>query len=71
MKLLGQSLKKDKEEIKMLSDIGSWASIIGLLLSFMAGFTVCKLSIKKNSQENKNSSFFQKGDVSQNNSSKQ
>ena len=55
----------------MLSDIGSWASIIGLLLSFIAGFTVCKLSIKKNSQENKNSSFFQKGDVSQNNSSKQ
>ena len=31
----------------MLSDLGSWASIIGLLLSFGTGFGICKLISKK------------------------
>jgi F0F1-type ATP synthase assembly protein I len=55
----------------MLSDLGSWASIIGLLLSFGAGFGVCKITIKKSTQENKNTSFFHKGDNNQNNSNSQ
>jgi len=70
MKWLGLNLKIDKE-MKMLSDIGSWASIIGLILSFGAGFMVCKLTIKNNKQVNKNSSIFHVGDTTQKNNSKQ
>jgi len=57
----------------MLSDLGSWASIIGLLLSFGAGFGLCKITIKnkKNNQENKNSSLFHKGTNNQSNTSNQ
>jgi len=55
----------------MLSDLGSWASIIGLLLSFGAGFGVCKITMKKNNQENKNSSLFHKGTNNQSNTSNQ
>ena len=70
MKLLGLSLNKDKE-MKMLSDIGSWASIIGLVLSFGAGFMVCKFSIKTNKQSNESSSIFHVGNTNQSNNSKQ
>jgi len=49
----------------MLSDIGSWASIIGLLLSFGAGFVVCKKNTKKIQQSNKDSSFVKIGDTQQ------
>jgi len=62
----------------MLSDIGSWASIIGLFLSFGTGFGLCKIiSIKNNNhnkdsnQENQNSSIINKGTVNQTNSSSQ
>ena len=57
--------------MKMLSDLGSWASIIGLVISFGVGFGVCKLTIKKNKQENKNSSIVNKGTVNQTNNSSQ
>jgi hypothetical protein len=55
----------------MLSDLGSWASIIGLILAFGAGFGICTITIKKNNQENKNSSIINKGTVNQTNSSSQ
>ena len=55
----------------MLSDLGSWASIIGFILSFGAGIGVCKFTMKKNSQKNKNSSIINKGTVNQTNSSSQ
>lgn len=55
----------------MLSDLGSWASIIGLILSFGTGFVMCKFTSKKNNQENKNSSLINKGTVNQTNSSNQ
>ena len=56
----------------MLSDLGSWASIIGLVVaSFGAGFGVCKFTMKKNIQENKNSSFIHKGDNNQSNTNSQ
>lgn len=55
----------------MLSDIGSWASIIGLILSFGAGFGICKITTKKNNQENKSFSLFHKGTTNQSNDSKQ
>jgi hypothetical protein len=70
MKLHGLSLKRDKE-VKMLSDIESWASIIELILSFSAGFIVCKFTIKNNKQNNKNSSIFHVGDTNQSNNSEQ
>lgn len=54
-----------------LSDIGSWASIIGLLLSFIAGFGICKITTKKNNQKNKFWSFLTIGDTKQENNSKQ
>lgn len=55
----------------MLSDIGSWASIIGFVLSFGTGFMVCKLTIKNNKQSNESSSIFHVGDTNQSNNSKQ
>ena len=41
-----------------LSDLGSLASILGLILSFIAGFSICKITIKKTSQENKSINIF-------------
>ncbi len=55
----------------MLSDLGSLASIIGLVISFLVGFGVCRFTIKKNNQENKNSSIINKGTVNQTNSNSQ
>ena len=55
----------------MLSDIGSWSSIIALILAFIIGFGVCRFTMKKNNQENKNSSMFNKGDVNQSNNNRQ
>ncbi len=54
-----------------LSDIGSWASIIGLSLSFFAGFGICKITTKKNQQTNKDSSFIKIGNTEQSNVSNQ
>jgi len=54
----------------MLSDIGSLASIIGLILSFIAGFGICKITTKKNNQNNSNWSLFQR-DNNQKNGSNQ
>jgi hypothetical protein len=54
-----------------LSDIGSWASIIGLFLSFAAGFGICKITTKKNKQTNEDSSFIKIGDTEQSNVSHQ
>lgn len=51
----------------MLSDIGSWASIIGLILSFFAGFGICRVT-KNNKQVNRFFSLFSIGNVTQNNS---
>ena len=51
----------------MLSDLGSWASIIGLIISFVLGFSVCRFNMKKNNQENKHSSLFHKGTSTQSN----
>lgn len=53
-----------------LSDIGSWASIIGLILSFLAGFGICKVTTKNNNQSNNNWSFFQR-DNNQSNENEQ
>lgn len=47
----------------MLSDFGSWASIISLVIGLIGGFSVCKVI----SQKNFNFSFFQR-DNNQNNS---
>lgn len=55
----------------MLSDIGSLASIIGLILSFVAGFGICKITTKNNNQKNKFWSFFTFGDTKQDNNSSQ
>ena len=54
-----------------LSDIGSWASIIGLVLSFIAGFGICKITTKNNNQKNKFWSFFTLGNTKQENNSNQ
>ncbi len=54
----------------MLSDIGSWASIVGLIVSFIAGFGICKIISKSNIQKNSNWSFFQR-DNNQKNESNQ
>jgi hypothetical protein len=60
----------------MLSDIGSWASIIGLLISLFVANKVYKISViidnsKKNDQSNEDSSFLKVGDTNQSNSSNQ
>jgi hypothetical protein len=60
----------------MLSDIGSWASIVGLLISLFVASKVYKISIsidnsKKNNQSNEDSSFLKVGDTNQSNSSNQ
>jgi hypothetical protein len=49
-----------------LSDIGSWASIVGLILSFAAGFGVCRVT-KNNQLINKFFAIFSIGNVSQKN----
>jgi len=55
----------------MLSDLGSLASIIGLIVAFFTGFGVCKFTSKKNIQWNKIFSFIHVGNNNQNNDSKQ
>lgn len=60
----------------MLSDIGSWAGIIGLLISLFVTRKVYKISVsidnsKKSNQSNKDSSFLKVGDTKQSNSSNQ
>lgn len=57
----------------MLSDIGSWASILGLVISLFVANKVYKISVsinksKSNKQENKDSSFIKNGDTNQSNS---
>lgn len=46
----------------MLSDIGSWASIISLVIGLIGGFSVCKVTTQKNF----NFSFFQRDNNQQN-----
>jgi len=63
-------------ESSLLSDIGSWASIIGLFVALFVANKVYKISIKidnskVNKQENKDSSFFKIGDTKQENNSSQ
>lgn len=50
----------------MLSDLGSWASIISLVIAFFAGTIVCKLIVKKKFKMNKIFAFLQIGDNEQN-----
>lgn len=57
----------------MLSDIGSWASILSLTISLFVASKVYKISVnldksKENKQENKDSSFIKNGDTNQSNS---
>lgn len=54
-----------------LSDIGSWASIIALVLVFFAGYKIIKYSKKSTQQKNKLFSFFNSGTISQKNNHKQ
>jgi len=53
-----------------LSDIGSWASIIGFILSFILGVGICRIT-KNNKQVNKFFSIFSIANVNQNNNSSQ
>ena len=53
-----------------LSDIGSWASIIGLIITLFVANKVYKISVKidkSNKQENSDSSFFKFGNTEQEN----
>lgn len=54
----------------MLSDIGSLASIIGFIFSFILGIGVCRIT-KSNKQVNKFFSIFSIGNINQSNNSKQ
>ncbi len=51
-----------------LSDYGSWASIIALLLAVFAGYKLIKHFKNSTKQENKLFSFFNSGSISQKNS---
>lgn len=53
-----------------LSDFGSWASIISLIIGLISGFGIAKLSIKYNLQWNKLFSFINTGNISQQNNNK-
>jgi L-cystine uptake protein TcyP (sodium:dicarboxylate symporter family) len=53
-----------------LSDIGSWASIIGFIFSFILGIGTCKIT-KDNKQVNKFFSFLSIGNINQNNDNNQ
>jgi hypothetical protein len=53
-----------------LSDVGSWASIIGFILSFVLGVSICRIT-KDNKQVNKFFSIFSIGNVNQNNNNNQ
>jgi hypothetical protein len=53
-----------------LSDFGSFASIISLIIGLFMGFGVSKLSIKYNLQWNKLFSFINTGNISQRNTKK-
>jgi len=60
-------------ENNLLSDIGSWASIIGLLITLFIANKVYKISVqidnsKNNEQKNSNFSFFQRDNKQENNS---
>jgi hypothetical protein len=55
----------------LLSDVGNWASIIGFVLSLVAGFSLCKITTKTNNQKNKYWSLFTFGDTKQENNSSQ
>jgi len=50
-----------------LSDFGSWASIISLIVGLIGGFSFAKLMIKYNLQWNKLFSFFNTGTINQKN----
>jgi len=52
-----------------LSDLGSWASILGLIIGLVAGFGICRITIKKTSQENKSINIGSSGNISQKNES--
>ena len=59
-----------------LSDIGSWASIVGLIISLFLAVKVYKISVnvsnlKNNQQSNKDSSIIKVGDTKQENVSHQ
>lgn len=58
-----------------LSDLGSWASIIGLVITIFGLFfivkTVYNFFTNKNKQENKVTSIFNSGSISQTNKSNQ
>jgi hypothetical protein len=53
-----------------LSDIGSWASIIGFILSFILGVSMCRIT-KNNKLVNKFFSIFSIGNINQSNNSSQ
>ncbi len=50
-----------------LSDFGSWASIISLIIGLIGGFSFAKLTIKYNLQWNKLTSIFNFGTINQKN----
>ena len=52
-----------------LSDFGSWASIISSIVGLLSGFSIGRLSVKKNWQINKLFSFINTGKITQKNES--
>ena len=52
-----------------LSDFGSWASIISLVIGLITGFFACKIKVKvsSNKKENKIWSFLNIGNTKQSN----
>lgn len=63
-------------ENNLLSDIGSWSSIMGLVITLFVANKVYKISMKidsskSNTQENKDSSFFKFGNTNQKNENSQ